>query len=163
MSKLKHGHTSRVDGRNVMTPEYKAFAEAKQRCTNKAHRYYEQYGGRGIQFRFESFEQFIEHIGLRPSVSGKKRSLYSLDRIDNNRNYAVGNVRWATNVQQRHNQRRSSQITKLNWDAVEHIRASNSSHAALAKEYNVSDMTIRRIRSGQSWKIKPEVQLPLAA
>jgi hypothetical protein len=81
------------------TPEYKAFYSAKNRCTNTETKNYADYGGRGIQFKFISFEEFLSHIGVRPS------SKHSLDRIDNDGNYELGNVRWATKEQQMHNRR----------------------------------------------------------
>jgi hypothetical protein len=91
----KHGSA----GRGKETAEYRIFEAAKSRCTNPNHPAYRNYGGRGIKFLFTSFEQFIEHIGLRP---GKE---FSLDRINNDGNYEIGNVRWATRSQQGANKR----------------------------------------------------------
>lgn len=45
------------------------------------------------------FEAFIDHIGYKPPGT-------SLDRIDSNKNYEPGNVRWSTPSQQRFNQER---------------------------------------------------------
>jgi hypothetical protein len=83
-------------------PEYMAWANAKQRCTNPNNPAWEQYGGRGITMCKEwqtDFKAFLRHIGLRPVPS------YSLDRRDNDGNYEPGNVRWASKLMQRHNQR----------------------------------------------------------
>jgi hypothetical protein len=55
-------------------------------------------GGRGIRFRFRSFEEFLEELGPRPSYT-------SLDRINNNGNYEPGNVRWSEAVEQTANRR----------------------------------------------------------
>src|SRR6185436_4342195 len=41
---ITHGHS--VDGR--MTPEYRSWAKAKERCTNPKCVDYQEYGGRGI-------------------------------------------------------------------------------------------------------------------
>lgn len=83
-----------------LTPEYTAYASAKNRCTNPHNEAYERYGGAGIQFNFTSFEEFIAHIGPRPSNE------YSLDRWPKTKgNYELGNVRWATSYQQAGNRR----------------------------------------------------------
>jgi hypothetical protein len=81
------------------TPEYQAYLGAMQRCRNPAGKFYSAYGGRGIEFKFESFEDFRLHVGLRPSPK------YSLDRIDNDGHYEYGNVRWATRTEQVSNRR----------------------------------------------------------
>lgn len=76
---------------------------AKQRCTNPYNQAYSNYGGRGIEFRFASLktatEWALDNIGVRPSP------FHSLDRIDNNRHYEPGNLRWATNEEQARNKR----------------------------------------------------------
>lgn len=86
------------------TPEYRAYYSARARCTNPNVERFPEYGGRGIQFLFGSFEQFYADVGPKPTP---KRN-FSLDRIKVNGNYEPGNIRWATAKQQRHNQRRSA-------------------------------------------------------
>jgi len=82
-----------------------AFHQAKHRCTNPNAPAWKNYGGRGIQFRFESFEKFFEEIGERPT------SAHSLDRKDNDGHYEPGNVRWATKCEQNQNQRKRQKAT----------------------------------------------------
>lgn len=94
--KLKRG-LNRVHGM-TNSPEFIAYCAAKQRCTNPRDQHWKDYGGRGIQFKFESFVAFYKELGKRP----KK---HSLDRIDNDGNYEPGNVRWATQKEQISNQR----------------------------------------------------------
>jgi hypothetical protein len=86
--------------RAIHTPEYWAFKAAFGRCTNKNNRSYPHYGGRGIEFRFACFEDFLRDVGYRPSPK------HSLDRIDNNGHYEAGNMRWATKAEQAKNRRR---------------------------------------------------------
>lgn len=84
------------------TPEHRAWVSMKQRCTNKKKREYQHYGGRGIGVCpewFGSFVAFYRDVGARPSPD------HSLDRIDVNRGYEPGNVRWATQQQQIENTR----------------------------------------------------------
>lgn len=91
---LRHGLLTRVH----RSPEMQAYIGAKGRCENPNNSAYEYYGGRGIQFRFADFEEFLRVLGLRPS------ELYSVDRIDNDGHYEPSNVRWATRQEQRANQ-----------------------------------------------------------
>lgn len=90
----KHGWTG--------TPEYRAWQGMITRCENPHDLGYRNYGGRGIQVCDEwrkSFEEFIAHIGPRPSKD------HSMDRIDNDRGYEPGNVKWATRREQMANRR----------------------------------------------------------
>jgi hypothetical protein len=96
----KHGYASHV-GR---APEYRSYCGAKVRCRNKNSKDYPNYGGRGIQFKFESFEEFLQEIGPRPSAK------HSVDRIDNDGHYEPGNVRWATTRIQANNRRNSRRV-----------------------------------------------------
>lgn len=78
-------------------------AGAKQRCTNANSAQFADYGGRGIEFRFPTVRAFAEwvlwNIGPRPTPA------HSLDRIDNERHYEPGNLRWATRSEQARNKR----------------------------------------------------------
>lgn len=92
------------------SPEYKAWQAAKTRCTNPLIPNYHDYGGRGIEFRLGTFEQFLEYMGRRPSPR------HSLDRYpDKNGHYEYGNIRWATRRQQAMNKRSNNVIT---WNNV---------------------------------------------
>lgn len=84
---------------NTATPEEQAAYNAIQRCTNPNHPRYEDWGGRGVEWRFESVAAFIEHIGLRPSDK------HSLDRICVNGHYDLDNVQWVTSKEQASNVR----------------------------------------------------------
>lgn len=79
--------------------ELRAFQTAKQRCENPKNAAYARYGGRGIEFRFTDFADFLSSVGRKPSVK------HSLDREDNNGHYEPGNVRWATSLIQNTNRR----------------------------------------------------------
>lgn len=74
--------------------EYWIFVNAKQRCNNPKNSRYKDWGERGIRMNYSSFDEFINDIGAKP---GKN---YSLDRINNDGNYEVGNCRWATRREQ---------------------------------------------------------------
>lgn len=120
--KLRNGHTGSCgcleqENRRTMSTshgfarvkqkatEYEAYHNAKSRCTNPNNECFPDYGGRGIEFRFKAFEEFIQHIGLKPSPD------LSLDRIDPDGHYEFGNVRWANASVQAHNKRKSKGAT----------------------------------------------------
>ena len=75
---------------------------AKQRCTNPNSIGYSNYGGRGILFEFPSLRSSVEWVldNLGPRLAGT-----SIDRIDNDRGYEPGNLRWATRIEQARNKR----------------------------------------------------------
>jgi hypothetical protein len=86
-------------------PEFWAVDAAKQRCTNPKNPMYKHYGARGIKCNI-TYVELLAAIGRRPSsYVSSGRSRYSLDRINNNGHYEVGNVRWATYEQQMANRR----------------------------------------------------------
>src|SRR5260370_11604518 len=97
--KIQHGMAMSGSGR--VSPEWTAYYAAKKRCTNPNMPNWRSYGGRGIKFLFENFEQFLLVLGKRPSPE------HSLDRIDNGGHYEPSNVRWATKREQFLNQRPS--------------------------------------------------------
>ena len=77
-----------------------------QRCTNQNHLGYKYYGARGITVcdRWMVFVNFSADMGDRPS--GK-----TLDRINNDGNYEPGNCRWATDAEQKRNNRNTRLLT----------------------------------------------------
>lgn len=87
-------------------PERNALTNALHRCHNPEHIAFRHYGERGIAVCDEwrdyknGFDAFFAHVGPRPS------ELHSLDRIDNDKNYEPGNVRWADKKTQQNNRRK---------------------------------------------------------
>lgn len=88
---IKHGQSGKK-----MTPVYRAYLNARQRCRPN-HKHYAYYGGRGIKFLFNSFEQWFAELGPRPSPK------HQVDRRDNNKSYEPGNVHWVTKFVQMSN------------------------------------------------------------
>lgn len=76
---------------------------AKQRCTNPQDPGFPRYGARGITFGFETVASAAVWVQKNLGLCRSKE----LDRIDNNRGYAPGNLRWASRRQNVANQGRS--------------------------------------------------------
>ncbi len=83
---------------------YKCWSGMKERCYNPKSISFKNYGGRGITIcdkwlnDFKSFYDWAMANGFDKDLS--------IDRVNNDGNYEPGNCRWATDKQQRANQRR---------------------------------------------------------
>jgi hypothetical protein len=122
------------------TPENSAYRTAKNRCVNPRNKDFHLYGGRGIEFRFSSFEEFFADVGLRPSAD------YSLDRIDSDGHYERGNLRWADSLTQRRNKR-----VCVGMEKARLIRNSPKRPSEIAAEFGVHINRVSAIRHGRYW------------
>lgn len=98
----KHGH-----GRDhKRTPEYMVYHSMIARCYLPATGSYEYYGGKGVKVcdRWrESFEAFLEDVGLRPSPK------HVLSRKENDKDFTQDNAAWTLG----HDARRNNRNTRL--------------------------------------------------
>lgn len=85
--------------------QYQRWSAIRDRCYRESHPNYRDYGGRGIVMHdpwrddYKAFQSWIlENLGPTPPK-------HSLDRIDNDRGYEPGNLRWATQAEQMKNTR----------------------------------------------------------
>lgn len=95
---VTHGHFLK----GGVSPTIQSYNNMLQRCLNPLATGYFDYGGRGITVHpswRESFENFLCDMGERPANT-------SLDRIDTDGNYELGNCQWADNTTQSYNQRK---------------------------------------------------------
>lgn len=102
MGIVKHGNAKRGE----LSPLYKRWAGLKQRCTDPNATNYHNYGGRGIKLykKWYDFAVFAADVGAPPSPA------HQLDRIDNNKGYVPGNVRWVTRAENVRNSRKCHHV-----------------------------------------------------
>ncbi len=127
------------------TPEYEQVLNRIDRCYNTKNPRFKDYGGRGVQVwqpwrdNPSTFVKWLlDNLGARPKN-------HTLDRINNNGNYAPGNLRWATYATQGQNSRH----TKLTENDIHNIRekyaSGNFTQTELAIEFHVNQTNISQI------------------
>jgi len=95
---------------------YYTYIQMIERCHNQQHKFYYNYGGRGIfvcDRWLNSFQNFIEDMGIAPIG-------LSLDRIDNDKGYEKSNCRWVDKKTQNENKRNSIRIGDIinDWEVI---------------------------------------------
>lgn len=129
-------------------PEYRVWANMKQRCLNPNCHAYDRYGGRGIRVceRWTvSFDSFLSDMGPRPSNN------HQLERRDNDGHYEPNNCYWATTEEQGFNKSKTRHIT---------ANGETRTLSQWAKQLGTTPGVIRnRIKSG--WPTEHAVTAPV--
>lgn len=101
--KLKEPHIAHGFSKE---PLYKTWTRMKSRILNENGPRYHDYGGRGLTLHapwaddYRVFREYVlENLGEKPHPR------HTIDRIDNDKGYEPGNIRWATNRLQIFNRR----------------------------------------------------------
>jgi len=118
------------------------------RCTKEDYECYEHYGGRGISVcsrwsddTLEGFDNFFDDMGI-------PEAHLSIDRIDVNGNYEIGNCRWATTETQANNTRRNHVVS---------YKGEDYTITLLARKFDIKPNTLEyRILRG--WSVEDAVE-----
>lgn len=123
---------------------YSIWSCIKDRCYNKNSKKYKRYGSRGIiisdlwKDSYEKFQQdILDNIGVRPSIN------HQIDRINNDGNYEISNIRWATNKEQ--------SVNKSDNLIIE-INGKSKTCSQWAEEYKISSHLIAMRYNKYGWR-----------
>ena len=137
------------------TFEYKLLRSMIDRCHNPASKKYPLYGARGISVfdlwrtKPHTFVNYVrEEMGSKPEGC-------SLDRIDNNKGYEPGNIRWASVKVQNRNARSNRNlefngVTMLLTDWATHLGITKSTLSYRLKKWELEKALTTPAATGKS-------------
>lgn len=130
-------------------PIYKCWDAIKQRCGNKKHASYKNYGGRGIficnewKNNFQSFYNWAIKNGWSHGLE--------IDRENNNGNYEPSNCRFISSKANSRN-RRTTKITEEIANEIRSLRADGKlTHSKIAHAYSISRTNVSNILRNERW------------
>ena len=142
-------------------PLYRRWQSMMARCYNQSHVGFKNYGGRGIAV-YEPWHDVVTYITWVEQNLGPCPYGCTMDRIDNDRGYEPGNIRWATRSTQSKNQRSglrplgsAKPEARLTEEIVIECRqrwAAGEGQLELAVEYGVSKPTMHKALVGKTWQ-----------
>lgn len=150
--KLKEAKTPSVPPRSQRNVLYCLWTDINKRCHGTAKTRYMKRGIHVYRSWRRSFSEFRDYIlanlGKRPSLK------HSLDRIDNDGDYAPGNVRWATWKQQQRNRSSNSKFT---------FKGVRLCLAEWAERTNIPASSLRYRLTVLGWSMKKAISTPFVS
>lgn len=136
----KHGH-------GHGSPEYNSWKHMVRRCADPRNNRYANYGGRGIKVcdRWSDFLTFLADMGPKPVPS------FTIDRVDNDKDYCPENCRWSDSLTQARN-KTNSVVLECDGD-----------RRTMAEWAEVSGLNIQTLwaRINRGWSAKKAIFFPV--
>ena len=128
---------------------YSIWNTCRKRTCNPKNKDYPHYGGRGIRMCKEWLEDF--DVFCEWAMAHGYRNDLTLDRVNNNKGYEPGNVRWISRKAQARN-RTTNTYLKVNGKTKPMVE--------WCEIYGIPDyVVVRRIQAG--WSVEDAVTKPL--
>lgn len=127
---------------------HKIWEGMHSRCENPNHKYYANYGGRGIAV----CDEWNEYVPFRDwAIKAGYSDNLTIDRIEVNGNYSPGNCRWAT-IREQQNNKLSNHLIRFN--GVSHTISEWSEIVGIKK-------TTIRERLSAGWPVEKTLTEPV--
>lgn len=137
------------------------------RIINPNNKRYKDYGGRGLTHDYPLFIDFVDDMLPSYLEAIKKYDTYnvSLDRIDNNKGYIKGNLRWSTQREQAMNKRTTVCFIAISPTNEKYI-CKNAQ--VFAETFNLDRSGIHKVLQGKrkqykGWKFEKTLEICVEA
>lgn len=132
---------------------YRIWRGMRQRCNNPKHKYYKNYGGRGILVcsEWDSFEAFHDWADCNGYDESAPSGNCTLDRIDSDGNYCPVNCRFVSMKEQQNNKTNNLNIT---------IDGQTKTLSEWVEEYGINYFTVYN-RLERGWDPELAVTTPV--
>ena len=104
---------AKVENPHSENKNYKRWLKMRERCLSESSESFKNYGGRGIHIAKEWENDFIAYDTYIRSLENSNKDGYTIDRIDNDKGYIKGNLRWVNRTIQALNRRNKQSKTGI--------------------------------------------------
>lgn len=147
---------------------YYAWNESRMRIINPNNLRYESYGGRGLTHDYPLFIDFVDDMlesYLKAIACTEDTRNVTLGRIDNNKGYIKGNLRWETQKVQAMNKRTTVCFIATSPNGEKYL---SKNAQIFAKTFNLDRSGINKVLQGKrkhykGWKFERTLKMSVEA
>ena len=127
---------------------YSIWKNMKQRILNPNHKFYKDYGGRGITI----CDEWLDFIPFRDwALSNEYGEGLQINRIENDGNYELNNCNFVTAKENTRNRRNNIITLEIVNEIRELHKKGKYTQKELAKQYNITCQHISKIINNKIW------------